>query len=924
MADTQTIASRTSYLTNAVEALFGHAGSREMASKCVNETLKSGWKLVTHDSSGHLASNKPYRFMVLRYFQWAELVSMGIFEQQVTPSTLAEMQGAAGIWHVVIRDFRYKPEGPPNVVSTYFSTHLDLVYAAVQEKFDLLQEEDDPRLIEAALQEEDFRQLLEDYFMTGDTSNARFYKTLATLSCLGSLTLLHFCCEHGLCKCVEFLLHGYCSQTAEHPWLQLADPLWQERTWGNNAFSIAAYRGDEKLLQILWAWAEEHDRVGRVAQSRTKSGQSLIDIIEERLQKRGSKGNPRAAFNVIAPAFNRSMLDAGIHIQSSTPELPKLVIDASLERDSRSAATPSSRQMIPLQACEGSELSLASLAQTLEECSGRLAGKSLLILNASFRRGTEDDMNRLMKAVSSCHRVAVKGCSSRAETCIGLGRAVVKRLQEDPPPAWRSIDLLPQWNEAPSRSSPVLTEFADTLEALLHAGLNSRNLDFQFELPARAGRYLPEDRYALKGLAKLAFTPKRLAYSLLENQSRNKQLESNLLANFKAFNPLLCAPAYLERVLLPKEILLKVSAVEPALNASWVDFVERIVQIWVGQAAALPEWAMTLQFPSARKQRVLGQIVQMVDGAVLHFAKMRPRKTRPGLSAMIPALHRALEECPGWPNMLPKTANYLQSVGCSAANAQHPVPRTSMAEDSIPQVSSEIGRQSASDEHAAVATPTAPAGSEPLEPPPQVPAGARPDAFETSAPSSDWVLLTFKGSTNVIRSTLLRDPTEEQDLLMLRQAVQEAEAVEDLSWTRGAVLLLPVTEIEIAKKILDQSDGPLHRRNQVLTQIAFEGLVVRVLTQLPCRKRPKLADRSRTTASCGASCDEAPEREFATSANCTSLPELPPVELQERLVVKRTFLDIQGDTASENSLVTQTTGALLLINPRRKLGREIY
>ena len=28
----------------------------------------------------------------------------------------------------------------------------------------------------------------------------------------------------------------------------------------------------------------------------------------------------------------------------------------------------------------------------------------------------------------------------------------------------------------------------------------------------------------------------------------------------------------------------------------------------------------------------------------------------------------------------------------------------------------------------------------------------------------DWVLLTFKGSTNVIRSTLLHDPTEEQAL----------------------------------------------------------------------------------------------------------------------------------------------------------------
>ena len=111
---------------------------------------------------------------------------------------------------VVIRDFRYKPEGPPNVVTTYFSTHLDLVSAAVQEKFDLLQEEDDPSLIEAALQEEDFRQLLEDYFMTGDTSNAKFYKTLATLSCLGNLTLLHFCSSEAV-QYRRPVLHGLVS-----------------------------------------------------------------------------------------------------------------------------------------------------------------------------------------------------------------------------------------------------------------------------------------------------------------------------------------------------------------------------------------------------------------------------------------------------------------------------------------------------------------------------------------------------------------------------------------------------------------------------------------------------------------------------------------------------------------------------------------
>ena len=54
MGENRTVASRTSYITNAVEQMVGHAGSREVASDAglVNNTLKRGCKLVTLDSSG--------------------------------------------------------------------------------------------------------------------------------------------------------------------------------------------------------------------------------------------------------------------------------------------------------------------------------------------------------------------------------------------------------------------------------------------------------------------------------------------------------------------------------------------------------------------------------------------------------------------------------------------------------------------------------------------------------------------------------------------------------------------------------------------------------------------------------------------------------------------------------------------------------
>ena len=94
---------------------------------------------------------------------------------------------------VVLRDFRYKPEDSCNVVTTYFSTQLEVVMAAVQEKFAWLDDEDDPRIIRAALQDDEFVLLLRGYFEAGDTERPKFFKTLATQCSLQGLTLLHLC-----------------------------------------------------------------------------------------------------------------------------------------------------------------------------------------------------------------------------------------------------------------------------------------------------------------------------------------------------------------------------------------------------------------------------------------------------------------------------------------------------------------------------------------------------------------------------------------------------------------------------------------------------------------------------------------------------------------------------------------------------------
>ena len=59
-------------------------------------------------------------------------------------------------------------------------------------------------------------------------------------------------------------------------------------------------------------------------------------------------------------------------------------------------------------------------------------------------------------------------------------------------------------------------------------------------------------------------------------------------------------------------------------------------------------------------------MTRMIDEAVVHFAKMRSRTTRPGLSDMVAAIRAALSES-SWRQILPQTAAYLDAL---AGNCQ--------------------------------------------------------------------------------------------------------------------------------------------------------------------------------------------------------------------------------------------------------------
>jgi len=844
--------------------------------------------------------------MVLRYVKWDEILSVGAVND-IGPEQLTQLQGYDGIWHVVIRDFRYKSTDGINVVTAYFNTQLEVVYSAVQEKFDLLEEEDDPRIIETALQDEGFCALLKDYFEAGDTTNPKFFKTLATLACLQGMTLLHFCCEKKLHKCAAFLLRDYSVLTASHPWLQLADPFWQERKWGNTAFSIAAYGGDERLLQILWDWAQLHGKLEIAMSVKDKRKQTVVEIIEERIRKgSGAKGNPKLAFNVVARSFERMPLAQEDQLDRGD-DLPLLILDPTAKdrwvdharMESERASTQRERATMPL-ALSSEPLQLTALAQLLEGMAEDLKGMSALLLNVTLADSSdvgaadEASARRFIAALSGCARIALKNCTSSPETCVLLAKAIVWRLEQDPVPTWESVALLPNWDEVPPPGAPVRSAFAEAVEELLQAGLRARNANFMFELPSRGGLYLPSERWLLKGLCTLAFSPKRLAFSFLVGGPAAERLKKNLLANFKAYNPLLSAPAYVERALLRPQYLRAGRRVDEALVPCWPEFVERIVEIWLVQARRLPHFAASLPDLVDKADEAIRKVRKMIDQAVLHLAKMRERRSRPGLLQMLPRVRAALDRDPNWRTTLPETASYLDELRAEDADGSL----------GMPYVAPDASATNAQ----ALRTPI----TEVLVP--------GTDATE----SEDWVLLTFKGSTNVMRSTLMNTPTPQEcnassacrDLKLLQDSMHEAHCDAQPAWAKGAVVLLPPHDHEAAQSALAElSEGvpPAgHRRNQVLTREGFEQVVRQVLEQLPCRKRPKLLERWPPADTKGS--EEA------------ELPELPRevIELKDRLVVKRTFIDdLPGDSASETSLVTKSTGERLKVNPRRRLAPDL-
>jgi len=178
--------------------------------------------------------------------------------------------------------------------------------------------------------------------------------------------------------------------------------------------------------------------------------------------------------------------------------------------------------------------------------------------------------------------------------------------------------------------------------------------------------------------------------------------------------------------------------------------------------------------------------------------------------------------------------------------------------------------------------------------------GASSAQIDTLAGTDEFLILVFKGSTDIMRNTLLASPALETDCRAMKDAGLELQPL----WAGGAVVLLQPCEVEGAKaSIMSQQPAPAHRRNQVITNRQKEKRIKDTLLSLPCRKRVK--------------CSEI--RSFRPQ----TLPAPNPprmLELLDCIIIKNTFVH-DWDNGSEKSVKTKSTGDRLPghLNPR--LGR---
>lgn len=636
-SDMGSVLSGTTYLQNPVEHLFGHAAARDISVKICQATVQFGCRLLTHDSDGQMGQHKPYRWMVLRRVPWSEISCA---------SPAATEAGDAGldfVWHIVVHELARTRAGKVRIATNYFKSNISMVYDYITDAFQLF-DDDDPQMIQAAVSDESIVALLKLYFETGDTQNPLHFHTMAKINLWHAGTLLHHCCESGFARCVEYLLLHHSPQTApeDKPWLQLADPIWLDKTYKNSAFHSTAWTGKADVMEVLCRWATDHQQEQKVRRLFDKKKQTPLDLVEVRLKKAEVRGQDtscyKSTFNAIAHIFGRRPLVATSN-QQSRSEIGQSLIFADREDRRRCIALPLG------------ELTLLALVQALELEKEELGSKgvdTLLLSRADIKPLATEEMERsaaekFMSLARFCRRVAFINCTASPTTAIHICRSVSRQLRQTLDGcdlAWESL-AFPAWSEVPARGSQEFAEALLDLSSAIRETSCVQAIQSIQLAPGTTTGYLPSSERHLPQVLAATTLVKSMAWRLL-GASREDWQETELWKRigpsaeaFTSHNPLLKGPDTLERKLLDRGALSVAGNVSSCLSPGWKVFVEALADCLVDSSLTMLQWAPLVAGRAVEEdEQGLKVLREMADEALLYLLKMRHSRSRPGLNQL--------------------------------------------------------------------------------------------------------------------------------------------------------------------------------------------------------------------------------------------------------------------------------------------------
>lgn len=414
----------------------------QLLKQLTKKTLEEGARLVSQQSR----PTEGTRSVRLDAWKYVRRVSSHDMVQALraigclTPALqdqVSKLMQEQNVYHVVIRgnDPKFMPLGKPDgrdIVTSYFLETLEFIHEEVEKL--LFDEIEHPDAIQAAMDDSCFDQMLQCYFLGGDTTNEETLHVVSRFK--AGANLLHTVLKEGYAQTLQLLLDKYTieSHGSAARWRVLAEPLHPCGKYKCSAFHRAVFDGRSDCLRLLVGWAERHGHnITKIVNVEERNGIGEASKGLTCLELAEQEGN-HECFNILAPVFGAPLKEANANAASReirlaarcTPRL-ELVHVGSLHVC----------HTIEFDSCDitwqGFLDAVRKMLDGLQEQTQDLHKLSTRAYNLTFLDdATEDLLDALFSATAGMFSIEAHSCASKTDkTSVSALRVLVQRLSSE-------------------------------------------------------------------------------------------------------------------------------------------------------------------------------------------------------------------------------------------------------------------------------------------------------------------------------------------------------------------------------------------------------------------------------------------------------------------------------------------------------------